>query len=94
MGSSQLFANNFKSSMMKNFEMTDLGMLQYFLGIEVIKGEGGVFASQKKYAADLVKKFNVSSEKVLTQMNINRSFSMKMGLSKQMQDFTGVWLVA
>lgn len=79
MGSSEL-VNDFKSSMMKNFEMTDLGLLQYFLGIEVIQGEEGIFASQKKYAADLVKKFNMSNcEKALTPMNINEKLQREDG---------------
>ena len=33
----------FKSEMMKEFEMTDLGLMRYFLGIEVIQCDKGIF---------------------------------------------------
>lgn len=80
MGSSESLVNDFKSSIMKNFEMTDLGLLQCFLGIEVIQGEDGIFATQKKYVVDLVKKFNMSNcEKALTPMNINEKLQREDG---------------
>jgi len=41
---------NFKWEMMKMFEMTDLGLMSYFLGIEIKQGQGEVFICQKKYA--------------------------------------------
>lgn len=36
MGSSSALINKFKAGMMKMFEMTDLGKLHYFLGLEVL----------------------------------------------------------
>nr|GEU63129.1 ribonuclease H-like domain-containing protein [Tanacetum cinerariifolium] len=36
------------------FEMTDLGPLNYFLGISVIRDSKGMFLSQKKYALELL----------------------------------------
>ena len=56
MGSSHSIIAEFKSSMMSRFEMMDLGLLHYFLGLEVKQGEDGVFVSQKKYASDLLKR--------------------------------------
>lgn len=50
----------FKKSMKKEFEMTDTGLLHYFLGIEVKQGEDGITISQKKYAKDLLLKFKMS----------------------------------
>ena len=38
---SKSLVDDFKSSMMRNFEMTDLGFLKYFLGLEVIQDEYG-----------------------------------------------------
>ena len=34
-GNNQELINEFKSEMFKQFEMTDLGLLTYFLGLEV-----------------------------------------------------------
>ena len=36
------------------FEMTNLGGLKYFLGIEVAKSNQGIFLSQRKYILDLL----------------------------------------
>ncbi|GMP97292.1 hypothetical protein CsSME_00045603 [Camellia sinensis var. sinensis] len=59
-------------SMMQNFEMSDLGLLHYFLGIEVIQNSSGVFICQKKYAMDLLKKFGMENcTPTKTPMNIN-----------------------
>ncbi|XP_051115818.1 uncharacterized mitochondrial protein AtMg00810-like [Andrographis paniculata] len=34
--------------MMRKFEMTDLGMMEYFLGIQVMQENGNIFISQEK----------------------------------------------
>lgn len=36
--------------------MTDLGLMKYFLGLEVRHGKSGIFVSQKGYAKDILKK--------------------------------------
>ncbi|XP_042939594.1 secreted RxLR effector protein 161-like [Carya illinoinensis] len=54
----------FKQEMMKSFEMSDLGLLHYFLGMEVCQDDG-IFISQKKYAEDLLKRFNVADCKLV-----------------------------
>lgn len=51
--------NDFKSSMMKEFDMSDLGLMHYFLGIEVIQLGVGIFISQKKYVSDVLERFNM-----------------------------------
>ncbi|GJU98115.1 ribonuclease H-like domain-containing protein [Tanacetum coccineum] len=42
------------SSLHAEFDMTDLGMLNYFLGISVVRHSSGLFLSQKKYAEELL----------------------------------------
>jgi len=49
----------FKKMIMQEFEMTDLGELSYFLDIEVKTSEW-IFMHQKKYAKDILKRFNMS----------------------------------
>jgi hypothetical protein len=50
---------NFKHAMQSEFEMTDLGIMKYFLGIEVDQSTKGIFVSQKKYVADIIKIFRM-----------------------------------
>ena len=38
-----LSVSEFKKSMKIEFEMTDLGMMKYFLGIEVTQSKDGIF---------------------------------------------------
>ncbi|CAL9007505.1 unnamed protein product [Prunus brigantina] len=50
---------DFKKSMMEEFEMTDLGKMHYFLGIEVKQSSNGIFIGQKKYAEEILKRFHM-----------------------------------
>lgn len=60
MGSSAKMLIEFKEAMMQTFEMTDLGPMQYFLGLEVIQRRGSVFVSQEKYDVDLLQRTGMS----------------------------------
>lgn len=53
----------FKMSMMQAFDMTDLGKMRFFLGIEVLQKPEGIFVCQKKYANDILKRFSMSESK-------------------------------
>ena len=45
--------------MKKEFEMTDLGLMKYFLGIEVSQTDDEIFICQTKYAKDVLKRFKM-----------------------------------
>lgn len=49
----------FKEQMMGEFDMTDLGHLRHFLGLEVIQEEDGIFMKQELYAKELFKKLGM-----------------------------------
>ena len=49
----------FKSAMKKKFEMTDVRLMKYFLGIEVTQNDKGIFICQSKYAKDVLKRFKL-----------------------------------
>lgn len=38
----------FKSSIMLEFDMTDLGKMRYYLGIKIMQRSDGIFISKKK----------------------------------------------
>lgn len=80
---SKSLVDDFKSCMMKKFEMTDLGMLRYFLDLEVTQEENGIFICQKKYAADLLKRFSMTNcEVAATPMNINEKLQREDGTER------------
>ena len=44
----------FKDNLSKTFEIKNLGILKYFLGIEVAYSKTGIFLSQRIYILDLL----------------------------------------
>ncbi|CAL9023435.1 unnamed protein product [Prunus brigantina] len=58
-GSSEELIAEFKTEMMRRYEMTDLGLLYHFLGMAVIQTESCIFINQKKYALTLLSKFGL-----------------------------------
>ena len=48
--------SSLKSFLQSQFHTKDLGMLRYFLGIEVMRSKHGIFLSQRKYVLDLLSK--------------------------------------
>ena len=56
---SERLLSEFRAKMMQEFEMTDLGRLNYFLVLEVNQTEEGISVSQQKYARDLLKRFKM-----------------------------------
>ncbi|KAI5352933.1 hypothetical protein L3X38_005825 [Prunus dulcis] len=58
-GSSEELIDEFKTEMMRRYEMIDLGLLYHFLGMAVIQTESCIFINQKKYALTLLDKFGL-----------------------------------
>lgn len=50
----------FKQQMMGEFEMSDLGLLTYYLGIEVDQGEEGITIKQAAYARKVLSQFGMT----------------------------------
>ena len=48
-----------KEDLAKEFEMKDLGLLHYFLGLEIWQRDGEIFVSQGKYARGILGKFHM-----------------------------------
>jgi len=44
-GNNAELIESFKEVMKKEFEMTDLGLMKYFLGLEVVQGKDDIFVS-------------------------------------------------
>jgi len=58
-GNDELMFREFKKSMEREFNMTGLGKMRYFLGLEVIQRSYGILVGQKKYAMEILKRFKM-----------------------------------
>ncbi|CAL1387753.1 unnamed protein product [Linum trigynum] len=59
--SSSELIEEFKKSMQEEFEMTDLGRMKYFLGVEVHQSKAGIFINQQKYVKEVLEKYGLSA---------------------------------
>ncbi|KAI6694933.1 hypothetical protein NL676_022643 [Syzygium grande] len=79
-GSNSAQITAIKQEMMKMFEMTDLGEMSYFLGMEVRQTQNEVFICQKKYLKEILKRFNMEECKsVSTPMRQKEKLQKKDG---------------
>ncbi|GJX27724.1 putative ribonuclease H-like domain-containing protein [Tanacetum coccineum] len=53
----------FEKLMKDKFQMSSMGELTFFLGLQVQQKEDGIFISQDKYVAEILKKFNYTDVK-------------------------------
>jgi hypothetical protein len=65
-GSSHSFVARFTEDMSKEFEMSIMGELQFFLGLQIKQAKEGTFVHQAKYTKDILKKFKMDDSKPLS----------------------------
>lgn len=51
--------SNLKSLLASQFSMKDIGIMNYFLGLEIDMSDAGFFMSHKRYTLDLIKEFGM-----------------------------------
>ena len=72
-------AHNFSKLMQAEFEMSMIGVLTHFLGLQIHQLDSGIFLSQSKYAKNLVKKFGLEfASSVRTPMSPNVKFTVDL----------------
>jgi hypothetical protein len=64
-----------KKKLSSEFEMKDLGLMHYFLGLEVWQSPKGIFLNQGKYAVEILKRFEM-----LDCKSMNTPMEMKLKL--------------
>jgi len=70
----QEFHEEFGNMMGNEFEMSMIGDLSYFLGLQIKQLKNGTFVSQGKYIKDMLKKFGMDNAKsISTPMGTNGS---------------------
>jgi hypothetical protein len=64
--SSHSLVASFEEDMSKEFEMSMMGELQFFLGLQIKQAKVGTFVHQAKYMKDILKKFKMDDSKPLS----------------------------
>jgi hypothetical protein len=65
-GSSHTLVSRFQEMMKSEFQMSMMGELTFFLGIQVKQTKQDTFVHQAKYTEDLMKKFNMAELKLVS----------------------------
>jgi hypothetical protein len=65
-GSSHTLVSRFQEMMESEFQMSMMGELTFFIGIQMKQTKQGTFVHQAKYMKDLMKKFNMVEVKLVS----------------------------
>ena len=76
-----------KTALHDAFEMSDLGLLKQFLRLEISQDYDGIMATQSKYIADLLIKFNMANCKA-SPLPFLSGISLEEGKSTPPMDYT------
>ncbi|CAM8908561.1 unnamed protein product [Rhodiola kirilowii] len=76
-GNSEELISEVKQFIHRKFRIKDLGVMKYFLGLEVARSTDGVFLNQRKYALELLDEHNLTDCKpAKTPMKLKHNLSM------------------
>jgi hypothetical protein len=67
-GSSNSLVARFAKGMSKEFEMSMMAELQFFLWLQIKQSKEGTFVHQAKYTKDIVRKFKMEESKAMTTL--------------------------
>lgn len=67
--------------MKEEFDMTDVGRMRYFLGVEVTQNSKGIFVTQQKYTKELLDRFGMTDSKAVYSPIVTSSKLTKNGVS-------------
>lgn len=69
--------NKFRDDMQKPFEISGLGLMSYFLSLEIMQDISGIHISQRQYVEDLMKSFNmISCKPSTTPLSTSKKMSL------------------
>jgi hypothetical protein len=67
-GSSNSLVARFAEDMSREFKMSMMGELQFFLGLQIKQSKEATFVHQAKYTKDIVRKFKMENSKAMTML--------------------------
>ena len=56
---------DFSNLMQSEFEMSMMGELGFFLGLQIKQHRNGIFINQEKYVKDILKKYKMNEAKIM-----------------------------
>jgi hypothetical protein len=65
-GSSNSLVARFADDMSREFEMSMMGELFFYLGLQIQQSKEGTFVHQAKYTKDIVRKFKMEDSNAMT----------------------------
>ncbi|GJZ73804.1 putative ribonuclease H-like domain-containing protein [Tanacetum coccineum] len=68
----EILCDEFEALMKSRFQMSSMGELTFFLGLQVKQKEDGIFISQDKYVAEILKKFDFANIGSLMYLTASR----------------------
>ncbi|GJQ95944.1 reverse transcriptase domain-containing protein [Tanacetum coccineum] len=75
------WCDEFEALMKSRFQMSSMGELTFFLGLQVKQNKGGIFISQDKYVAEILKKFDLVNVKAaITPMETRILLGQRMSM--------------
>ncbi|WVZ75591.1 hypothetical protein U9M48_023630 [Paspalum notatum var. saurae] len=86
------FLNGFAEQMSREFEMSLIGELQFFLGLQIKQGPKGTFVHRAKYTRDIIKKFEMGDSKPMTTpLSTNTALDAdEAGKAGDQKEFRGI----
>ena len=68
----------FSNDMQSEFEMSMIGELNFFLGLQIKQTKNGIFINQAKYCKELVNRFEMENAKQMATPMITTCYLIKM----------------
>src|SRR4051812_16606625 len=84
--------DDFSKLMKSEFEMSMMGELRYFLGLQIKQSEEGIFIFQEKYIKDILKKYGMTNAKIMsTPMHPSSSLDKdEKGINTSEKEYRGM----
>eukprot|EP00253_Pinus_taeda_P018996 PITA_18996 len=79
-----------KEDLAREFEMKDMGLMHYFLSMEVWQKDGEVFVSQGKYANEILRRFHMDKFKPM-QTPLTGNWRKEDATSREVVEATMYW---
>ncbi|GJT68500.1 putative ribonuclease H-like domain-containing protein [Tanacetum coccineum] len=87
------WCDEFEALMKSRFQMSSIGELTFFLGLQVKQKPNGIFISQDKYVAKILKKFDFASVKTAsTPIETQKPLGQKMRSHKKITQVVRAWI--